>query len=102
LKKTQGGALLPRKLRAVKPGETGKRLSVVEAAELNDRRALLLAMQQRLALALSDSLIHPRDLAALSKRLEDSSKELAVIDAAAAGEDDEAAPVPDEEWDGSV
>jgi hypothetical protein len=77
----------------------------MEAAEANDRRALLVAMQSRLALALSDSSLHPRDLGALSKRLEDCSKELAVIDAASGGEADEvgeAAKLPDEPWDGNV
>jgi len=92
---------VPRKLRAVNPGEkpakSARRLSIVEAAELGDRRALLVAMQQRLALALSDAALHPRDLAALTKRLEDNAKELAVIDAASSGEADEVeAAIPDE------
>ena len=95
---------MPRKLRAVGPGEKPHRkLSIIEAAELNDRRALLVAMQQRLAVALSDSSLHPRDLAALGKRLEDNAKELAALDAVAGGEADplaEAVQVPDEEWDG--
>jgi hypothetical protein len=59
-------------------------------------------MQQRLALTLTDSSLHPRDLAALSKRLEDNAKELAVIDAAAAGEDDDVVNIPDEPWDGDI
>jgi hypothetical protein len=87
----------------VGPGEKPvKRLTVAEAVELGDRRALLVALQLRLALALSDSSVHARDLAALSKRIEDAATEVAAIDAAAAGDDEDAVKVPDEPWDGSI
>jgi len=47
---------VPKRLRAVQPGEKpARKLSIMEAVEANDRRALLLAMQQRLASAVADS-----------------------------------------------
>ena len=88
------------KLHAVKDaGKPQKRLTVTEAAALNDHRAMLLALQDRVARAVAASSTNPMALAALARQLTLISKELSVLDAAA--EDDPvgvAARTPDEDW----
>ena len=84
-------------LRAVKPGETVKPaapLSVAKAAESGDRRALLVAMRDRVAVTVSDPLCPPRDLAALSRRLIEIGKEITAIESRSQ-EDDPVAKVED-------
>ena len=73
------------KLRAVKPGEaTPQRrrrpLTIVEAAGSGDERALLVALRERIARTVTDPRCPPRDLAALSRRLQELSKDIAAID----------------------
>lgn len=69
------------KLRAVEPGErVKKKLSVSEAAATGDHRALLVAMRTRIAKTVADPDCPPRDLAALTRRLQDISKEIESID----------------------
>ena len=89
----------PRKLRAVQPNEPTpaptKPLSVAEAAKSGDHRALLVAMRDRIALAVQDSECPPRDLAALTRRLNEIAKDIRALDAAAQQEADER--VPDDE-----
>ena len=74
----------PRKapLRAVKAGEKppAKRLSVAEAAATGDHRQLLVAMRERIARTVADPDCPPRDLAALTRRLQDIAKEIEQID----------------------
>lgn len=68
-----------RALHAVKPDEKPgrtKRLNAREAASAGDRKALLEAMQERIARAVDDERTPPRDLASLSRRLQDISREL--------------------------
>ena len=75
-------------LRAVSPDEKppAKKLTVAQAAESGTRRALLVAMRDRIAKAVADSGCPPRDLAALTRRLQDIAREIAALDARA--EDD--------------
>jgi hypothetical protein len=88
------------KLRAVGPGEKSQRkLSVVEAAVLNDHREMLVALRNRVAKSVESADCPPVALAALTRQLTLISKELSVLDSAA--EDDPvgvAARTPDEAW----
>lgn len=88
-------------IRAVKDGETrspARRFTVSEAAELGDHRELLVAMRARIAKAVADPNCPPRDLAALTRRLQDIAKEIEALDAAARQEEAEGAAVADEEF----
>ena len=88
-------------LRAVKPNETPRpkpRQSVSEAASSGDHRALLVAMRDRIAVAVQNPECPPRDLAALTRRLADIAKEIKALDLAAKQEADESVP-DDEEFD---
>lgn len=70
-----------RHLRPVEPGATRPRAqSVAQAAATGDHRALLVAMRERIARTVSDSECPPRDLAALTRRLQDIAKEIESID----------------------
>ena len=70
-----------KKLRAVEPGErVSRKLSVSEAAATGDHRKLLVAMRERIARTVADPDCPPRDLAALTRRLQDISKEIEAID----------------------
>lgn len=95
-----------RSLRAVKPGERPRskprsKRSVAEAAELGDHRGLLVAMRDRIAKAVSDTDCPPRDLAALTRRLQDIAHEIEAIDLRAKEEADDGVH-PDEAWDESA
>lgn len=90
-------------LRAVEPGETpsppAQKLSVSQAAATGDHRALLVAMRERIARTVSDADCPPRDLASLTRRLQDIAKEIEAIDLRAKEEGSDAADVvADEEW----
>lgn len=89
-----------RKLRAVEPGEKqAEKLSVQQAAATGDHRALLVAMRERIARTVSDPDCPPRDLASLTRRLQDISKEIEALDLRAKEEGADAADVAeDEEW----
>jgi len=87
-------------LRAAKPGEKSpKKLDVAQAAESGNHRDLLVAMRDRIALTVRNPDCPPRDLAALTRRLQDIAKEIEAIDLRAKQEADEDAIVPDEDWD---
>lgn len=94
------------KLRAVAPDEVAepkKPQTVAEAAESGSRLDLLVAMRTRIAKAVSDPECPPRDLAALTRRLGDVSKEIEALKAQQAevsAEEDEAAG--DDSWDASA
>lgn len=97
---------MPRKtpLRAVAPGETAspkKPQTVADAAKSGSHRDLLVAMRERLATAVSDPACPPRDLAALTRRLQDVAKEIEAIDLRAEQEGENAA-VEDEQFDASA
>lgn len=67
---------MARVLRSVAPGEpVPKRKSVAEAAQSGDRLALLVAMRDRIAKTLSED-CPPRDLASLSRRLQEIAKDI--------------------------
>lgn len=70
-------------LRTVAPNETAApatRQTVTEAAETGNHRDLLVAMRERIARTVSNPDCPPRDLAALTRRLQDIAKEIEVID----------------------
>jgi acyl-CoA hydrolase len=69
------------------------RLTVAQAAETGDHRALLVAMRERIAASVSSADCPPRDLAALTRRLQDVAKEIEALDVRAleeAADDDSA------------
>lgn len=86
------------RLRAVKPDEKPapkKPQTVAEAAKTGDHKALLVAMRDRIALTVADPECPPRDLAALTRRLNEIAKDIRAMDLAAQQEADER--VPDDE-----
>ena len=98
---------MPRKsLRVVSPNETPTRpvrkKSVAQAAELGDHRGLLVAMRERIAKAVSAPECPPRDLASLTRRLQDISKEITAIDHAEKAEAERGGQTEDEAFDASA
>ncbi len=88
------------RLRAVGPDDKPvRRSTIVEAAESGDRLELLKAMRLRLARSVQDPECPPRDLAALSRRLDDVAKQIEGLEQAAAQEDREHVDLDDEAWD---
>ncbi len=90
------------RLRAVPPDETPReptRQSVAAAAETGDHRALLVAMRDRIARTVSDPKCPPRDLAALTRRLQDIARELDQIDQRNRQEGGDREFVEDDHWD---
>lgn len=89
-------------LRAVTDDEkpvAKKKLDVAQAAESGDHRELLVAMRDRIAKAVRNEDCPPRDLAALTRRLQDIAKEIESIDLRAKQEADTDAIAEDETWD---
>ncbi|UCZ58658.1 hypothetical protein [Mycolicibacterium phocaicum] len=71
-------------LRAVGDGETAAPKppkSVAEAAKSGTPRELLIAMRDRIAVTVSDPTCQARDLAALTKRLQDIANAIEAMDA---------------------
>jgi hypothetical protein len=90
-------------LRAVAPGERPPRkrkLTLAQAAETGSHRDLLVAMRARIARTVQNPKCPPRDLAALTRRLQDIGREIEEIDARD-GDDDigQAAATGDEGFD---
>lgn len=85
-------------LRVVTSETPMPRLSVDQAASSGDHRALLVAMRDRIARAVADPECPPRDLASLTRRLQDIAREIAQVDLKAKQEASEDGPVADEEW----
>ena len=89
-------------LRVVSPGEKPpaplKPKSIVQAAEEGSRLELLRALRLRLARAVQDPECPPRDLAALTRRLDDLAKQVEGLELAAQQEDRERVDVDDEDW----
>ncbi|MDV7244491.1 MULTISPECIES: hypothetical protein [Rhodococcus] len=78
-------------LRAVADDEVvppAKPLSVAQAAKSGSHRDLLVAMRDRIADTVTNGNCPPRDLASLTKRLQDIANEIEAIDA----REDDAAP----------
>lgn len=90
-------------LRAVALGERSaprkKHFTVAEAAEKGTQRDLLVAMRERIAKTVQDPNCPPRDLAALTRRLQEVAREIEAIDARAAEEAMDGDGVADEDWD---
>jgi hypothetical protein len=78
------------RLRAVtpdeKPAQKRPPKNVTEAAKGGDHRELLVAMRDRIASAVANPECPPRDLASLTKRLQDIARDIASIDAQKADE----------------
>ena len=92
-----------RSLRVVKPDEApAKSLTVAEAAAAGDIRAMLVAMRAEVALRVGDKATPARDLAALTKRLLEISREIEAQDAREAEEAHERAATPDEPFDAAA
>ena len=88
-------------LRSVKAGEAPPpKQTVAQAAASGNHRALLVAMRERIARTVSDPDCPPRDLAALTRRLQDIAKEIEAIDLRAKEEGADAHDLADDEaWD---
>ena len=86
-------------LRAVSADEKppGKRLTVAQAAATGSHRDLLVSMRERIAQTVSNPECPPRDLAALTRRLQDIAKEIELMDLRAKEEAGEGGLTPDEE-----
>jgi len=92
-------------LRAVEPGEKAKSThakTVTEAAKDGTTRELLIATRDRIARAVEDPNTAARDLAALTKRLMETVREIESIDAREAQEAGEYVEVSDGEFDASA
>ena len=93
-------------LRAVSPDEGPKKppaKSVAQAAATGDPKVLLIAMRDRIARTVSDPDCPPRDLAALTRRLQDIAKELDALELRAKQEANESVGSASEEtWDDSA
>lgn len=87
-------------LRAVAPNEkpTPRPRSVADAAKGGTHRDLLVAMRDRIAVAVTDQDCPPRDLAALTRRLQDIAREIEQIDLRALEEGEDAEAADDETW----
>lgn len=89
-------------LRAVGDGEKSraKAKTVEQAAAGGNHRELLVAMRERIARTVSNPDCPPRDLASLTRRLQDIAKEIEAMDLRAKEEGADAADVAeDEAWD---
>jgi len=90
-------------LRAVKAGEVqaaAKRaMTVTEAVEHGSLRDQYVAMRARIAAAIDDPNIRGADLAALSRRMHELGREIAVLDARESEEGDGGTATPDEHWE---
>lgn len=97
------------RLRTVAPGEaapktpkTPKPKTVAEAAASGSHRDLLVAMRERIAKTVSDTTCPPRDLAALTRRLQDIAREIEHLDVRADEEGAARGNVEDEAFDSSA
>jgi hypothetical protein len=88
-------------LRAVTPGERPrKRAQTLEqAAASGSHRDLLVAMRTRIARTIQDPKCPPRDLAALSRRLQEIARQIEEIDARAGDDITHAASTADDGFD---
>ena len=91
-----------RTLRAVTPDEKAPPKSITEAASHGTHRELLVAMRDRIAKAVEDPQCPPRDLASLSRRLHELSKDIEQHDAVEAQEVARSADLEDETFDASA
>lgn len=77
--------------------------TIIEAAADGTHLELLTALRERLAVAVQNPNCPPRDLAALTRRLQEIAREIEAINAATDDDDIGAATeTPDEAWDGAA
>ncbi len=77
--------------------------TIIEAAADGTHLELLTALRERLAVAVQNPTCPPRDLAALTRRLQEIAREIEAINAG--GDEDDitaAAETPDATWDGEA
>ena len=89
-------------LRAVVPGEVPvppRMMSILEAAEAGDRLEELRSLRRRIAKALDDPNTLARDLASLSRRQIEISREIEALQRQESEEASDAANIEDEEFD---
>ncbi len=91
-----------RPLRAVAADEKAPPKTITEAASTGTHRELLVAMRDRIAKAVEDPACPPRDLASLSRRLHELSKDIEQHDAVEAQEVARGGDVADEDFDASA
>ena len=85
--------------RADSPAKQPAQMSITEAAEDGDQRELLIAMRRRVATTVEDPNCPPRDLAALTRRLQEIGREIDAIDVKMKQEAaEDGSSTPDEEW----
>ena len=92
-------------LRAVKPGETApkpKVMTVTQAASTGTTRELMVAMRDRIAVAVEDPKTAARDLAALTKRLAETARDIEAIDARDEQEASRGSEVTDSAFDAAA
>ncbi|HEU5223446.1 MAG TPA: hypothetical protein VFU07_07170 [Candidatus Lumbricidophila sp.] len=90
------------KLRVVEPGERAVPKSVTDAASFGTTRELLVATRDRIAQAVENPNTAPRDLAALTKRLMETQREIEAIDARDLKEAGQHAEVSDGAFDAAA
>lgn len=81
-----------------KPSSRRRRLTITQAADKGTVREQLVALRERIARTVDDPNCPPRDLAALSRRLMELTKEIEAIDVREADADDDDGATPDEAW----
>lgn len=91
------------KLRAVAADEAApaqrRAKTITEAAAAGDQKVLLVALRERVAKAVEDPNCPPRDLAALSRRLQEIGRDIEAIEARERQEAaEDASGHPDAEW----
>ena len=87
-------------LRAVKPGESGERAkTLLQAVDTGDYLAELKATHRRIAKTVNDEGTSPRDLAALTRRQLEISKEIKALELAREQEAAGGDAAPDEAFD---
>lgn len=92
----------PKRLRSVAADEVApKRKSVADAAQSGDRCELLVAMRDRIAKTISDPDCPPRDLASLTRRLQDIAREIDLLEMSGVGGGSVVADTDDERFDPS-
>jgi len=74
-------------------------MTVTEAVERGSLRDQYVAMRARIAAAIDDPNIRGADLAALSRRMHELGREIAVLDARESEEADGGTATPDEHWE---
>lgn len=93
-----------KRLRVVAPGEAPKakrpaKLTVTQAAAGGTTRELLVAMRDRVAQDVESPNTPSRDLAALTRRLIEITKEIEAIDAQERDQDEDTETAPDAAWE---